>query len=120
MPSSGILRRVALVRTDVSDELSASVIRVKVSRNQQPKQATKKYSRRTSLLVTAKVVPSSPILVTQLMEAMHSSEMSALTRATQPNIPVDGILYSHRRENLQSYIATLFRPLEIVKSSDSD
>jgi hypothetical protein len=28
MPSSGILHRVALVRTDVSEELSASMIRV--------------------------------------------------------------------------------------------
>jgi demethoxyubiquinone hydroxylase (CLK1/Coq7/Cat5 family) len=28
MSSSGILRRVALVRTDVSEELSASIIRV--------------------------------------------------------------------------------------------
>jgi hypothetical protein len=28
MPSSGMLRRVALVRTDVSEDLSASVIRV--------------------------------------------------------------------------------------------
>jgi hypothetical protein len=28
MPSSGMLRRVALVRTDVSKELSASIIRV--------------------------------------------------------------------------------------------
>jgi hypothetical protein len=28
MPSSGLLRRVALVRTDVSEELSASFIRV--------------------------------------------------------------------------------------------
>jgi hypothetical protein len=28
MPSSGILRVVALVRTDVSEELSASIIRV--------------------------------------------------------------------------------------------
>jgi hypothetical protein len=28
MASSGILRRVALVRTDVSEELSASIIRV--------------------------------------------------------------------------------------------
>jgi hypothetical protein len=29
MPSSGMLRRVALVRTDVSEEISASFIRVK-------------------------------------------------------------------------------------------
>jgi hypothetical protein len=28
MPSSGMLRRVALVRTDVSEELSASIISV--------------------------------------------------------------------------------------------
>jgi hypothetical protein len=28
-----------------------------------------------------------------------------LTRATWLNIPGDGILYSHRRENLKSYIA---------------
>jgi hypothetical protein len=28
MPSSGMLRRVALVRTDVSEELRASIIRV--------------------------------------------------------------------------------------------
>jgi hypothetical protein len=28
MPSSGMLRRVALVRTDISEELSASIIRV--------------------------------------------------------------------------------------------
>jgi hypothetical protein len=33
MPSSGILRHVALVRTDVSEELSASIIRVKKSVN---------------------------------------------------------------------------------------
>jgi hypothetical protein len=29
MPSSGMLRRVVLVRTDVSEELSASIIRAK-------------------------------------------------------------------------------------------
>jgi hypothetical protein len=30
MVSSGMLRRAALVRTDVSEELSASIIRVKI------------------------------------------------------------------------------------------
>jgi hypothetical protein len=57
------------------------------------------------LLVTANVVPSSPILVTLMLEAIRSSETSVLTRFTPLNIPANGILHSHRRENLRSYIA---------------
>jgi hypothetical protein len=55
------------------------------------------------LLVTANVVPSSPILVTLIMEAICSSETSILTRVTGHNIPEDGILHSNCRENLKSY-----------------
>jgi hypothetical protein len=36
-----------------------------------------------------------------MMEALRSAEMSGLTRATQHNIPEDGILHSHRHENLK-------------------
>jgi hypothetical protein len=86
MASSGMLRLVALVRTDVSEELSVSFIRV------------------TKLLVTARIVPSSPILVTLMKEALSSSETPVLTRATRHNIPEDAILHSHHRENLKSYI----------------
>jgi hypothetical protein len=68
MVSSGVLRRVALVRTEVSEELSASFIRtIRIGE--------------LRMLVTASAVPSSPILVTLLNEALSSSETSVLTRA---------------------------------------
>jgi hypothetical protein len=58
------------------------------------------------LLVTANVVPSSPILVTPMMEALRSFKTSVLTRATLRNIPEDGFLHSHRHGNLKSYLGT--------------
>jgi hypothetical protein len=54
------------------------------------------------ILVTANVDPSSPILVTLMMEAICSCEPSILTRATRRHIIGDRILHSHRRENLKS------------------
>jgi hypothetical protein len=87
---------VALIRTDVSEKLSASIMRVtRISE-------LRSFRR---LLVTANVVSVSPILVTLVMEALSSSETSILTRAIPRNFPEDGILHSHRRENLKSYIA---------------
>jgi hypothetical protein len=57
------------------------------------------------LLVTASVVLSPLIHITLMMKAICSSETSVLARAKRRNIPEDGILHSHRRENLKSYIA---------------
>jgi hypothetical protein len=85
MPSSGMLRCVAPVRTDVSEEYSASIIRL------------------------------TRIGESAIMEALRSSETSVHTRATRPNIPKDGILQSHRRENLQSYLfVTVFHIVQMI------
>jgi hypothetical protein len=88
MASSGILRSVALVRNDVSEEHSASII--KVTRIGE-RGTTLAVSR---LLVTAIVVPSSPIIVTLMKEAIRSSGTSVLTRAMRCNISKDAILLS--------------------------
>jgi hypothetical protein len=89
MSSSGMLCHVVLVRTDVSEESRASIIRVA--------RIGELFHRSVrQLLVAANVVPSSPSLVTLMMEALDSSEMLVRTRAKLRNIPEDGILHSHR------------------------
>jgi hypothetical protein len=66
-----MLRRVALVRTDVLEELSASIIRV--TRVGELGTTLAITSNRRTLLVIASVVPSSQILVTLMKEALGSS-----------------------------------------------
>jgi hypothetical protein len=131
-------RRVALARTDLSDERSASIIRVTrigelgttlaVISN---KHAEKKYCykhtkyyvshivflrRVRRLPVTANVVPSSQIIVTLMMEALRSSGRLVLARATRRDIPEDGIL--HVRFALRQYNSGLhFRIPSDVKFS---
>jgi hypothetical protein len=51
-------------------------------------------------LVTANVDPSSSIIVTLMMEALRSFEMSVIIRATRRNIQEGDFLHSHGRENL--------------------
>jgi hypothetical protein len=72
MPSSVMLRRVALVRSDNSEEFSASIIKMTL----------------TGQLGTLAVTSNRRTL----MEALSSSETSVLTRTIRRNIPEDGIL----------------------------
>jgi hypothetical protein len=108
MASSGMLRCVALVRTDVSEELSTSFIRVArigelgatlaVTINRR----TLRRNNKWYFFAACVVVPSSPILVILMKEALRSSETSVRRRATRRNIPEDAILHSHSCEYLKS------------------
>jgi hypothetical protein len=78
MSSSGLLPRVALVRTDVSEERIASIIKV-----------TRVFLRSVLRLLVTANISNSPILINLMMKAILSSETSILIRAIKRNIPED-------------------------------
>jgi hypothetical protein len=67
-----MLRCVALVRTDISEEFNATF--------------------------TYEI-----FLTSKRRTLRRNTKTAVLTRATRRNIPEDGIVHSHRRENLKSY-----------------
>jgi hypothetical protein len=83
--SSGMLRRVTVVRTDVSEETRTTIIRVTRIDELGTLALTNNRCSVRQLLAAANV-PSSPILVTRMMEALRSSESSVLITATWHNI----------------------------------
>jgi hypothetical protein len=109
-----MLRRVALVRTDVSEEISAYIIWVTrigelgtmfpVTSNRRT--LHRNINRNTIYLYTAclgNVVPSSPIIVILMMEALRSLKRRFLQEPQGVTLPEDAILHSHRRDNLKFY-----------------
>jgi hypothetical protein len=101
-----MLRRVALVITDVSEERSASIIRVTRIGELGKTLGILRSMRR--LLVTDNV-PSSLILVTLMMETLSSSETSVLARSARGNISGDVILHTNYKFSVNPI--TILKPV---------
>jgi hypothetical protein len=85
-----MLHRVALPRINVSEERSASIIKVE------------------GISELGTVIASLPSLVTLSICGSRGDVMSPVGYELCISLPEDGILHSHRRENLKSYINKIF------------
>jgi N12 class adenine-specific DNA methylase len=103
MPSFWMIHLVAFVRTEVSKERIASIIRVRrIGKLAKTLVITSNRNTQLQLLVTANVFPTSPILVTLMIQVTRSCETSVCAIAARRYISKDGIL-SHHREKLKSH-----------------
>jgi hypothetical protein len=84
MPSTGTLRRVVLVRIDISDECIAfTIIVIRIGVLGTTLAITSNFLRSVlRSLLTVNTVSSSPILSTLMMEAIRSSETSVIITHT--------------------------------------
>jgi hypothetical protein len=89
MPCAGMLRRVALLRTDVSEERVSFNVRV-----------TRIGELGRTLAVTSNW---------SKLHVLYSSETSVLTRSKRRSTSEDGIFHSHYRENLKSWSEFLWK-----------
>jgi hypothetical protein len=105
MLSSGMLRHVAVIRTDDSEETMDSFLRIERIIERATTLELEFLRSVLRLLVTANFVHSSLILFSLMMEAIHFCRTSVLTRAKRRHIPENAILQSHRPENRKPYIA---------------
>jgi hypothetical protein len=82
-----MLGRVALVKNNVSEELSPSIIRaIRIGELRTTLAVSSNRRTLLALVPSYGYVPGSPILVTQIMEALSSSETSVPSRSTRRNI----------------------------------
>jgi hypothetical protein len=99
-PSSVMRSRVALLKTDVSQECTSSIIRMtRIGEQWTMLDVTGNRNTLRRNSISANVL-SSPILVTLMTEAIHSSYTSCLTWDTRHHNPEGGILLRHRRDDL--------------------
>jgi hypothetical protein len=92
-----MLRLVALIRSDASEESTASIIRVTRINDLGTLAVTSNLRSVLRLLVKAYVVPSSPILVTLMMEGLRSYETSVRTTSqTTPFFIITAVKTSNR------------------------